>query len=593
MSRRDVLGGIAAVAGRTALPRGNSHEGQETFYDSESLTQFDRFGDPPFLVELVKTWRELPPLDPPEWKTVRGEWEYAKGDKREGLQAVAAQMPVQRSTIQLAHRVLEADTPLWYRAMLELGSPCVIRVNADDGAHLFLNGERIRAADGVFHVPALATGAVDVVVRVLNKAVYGGLEELQWCRAAEFASYQSEVELRDRLTRAITKLRRLRRPSKKMISAAKTAVHRLNIGSISALEQTMAFTPMVTIGPVVHQYEPDAATIAWETDVEADAGLTYRPFGGATKHAAITSDGRFHQAKLSGLTPETVISYRLEHKGSAEVPQKFRTLPARSQFSFTVWGDSHIGYSRFRQNVGALLLEDAAFTVGVGDLVVDAYFKRPWEEFFDLGAPLFASTPVFFMGGNHDYDDCFEDLTSVYFNRYARLDQRPFYSWTVANCRFIALDPNIQFPTGIDEGSEQHRWLIDELNSEEWRAAEWRIVFIHQPPFGRGWTDYAGDRPIRELLEPLIAKHKIDFVVSGHIHDYERLTKTYDGHSCTYLVVGGAGGALEDGVPNPEPVMDKVVARHHYGKFTVEKHRMLFEAFHTDTTILDRYEIRK
>jgi hypothetical protein len=35
------------------------------------------------------------------------------------------------------------------------------------------------------------------------------------------------------------------------------------------------------------------------------------------------------------------------------------------------------------------------------------------------------------------------------------------------------------------------------------------------------------------------------------------------------------------------------VARHHYGKFTVEKHRMLFEAFHTDTTILDRYEIRK
>lgn len=41
------------------------------------------------------------------------------------------------------------------------------------------------------------------------------------------------------------------------------------------------------------------------------------------------------------------------------------------------------------------------------------------------------------------------------------------------------------------------------------------------------------------------------------------------------------------------PVMDKVIRRHHFGRFLVDGNRVLFEAIATDTRVLDRFEARK
>jgi|GEM_PF-1113591 len=591
LSRRGILaGGFGMIA---AGAFGFAPAKETTFASAADLAELDRFGDPSHLSQIVADWRALPQPQAPSWQGAKAKWEYARGLQSEGLQAKVEQFPSNPQAVQLVHRVLEPDTPLWYRSRFDLPTPCVLDIAADDGAHLFVDGKRIPVTGQVFHVPHQPELELDVVIRVINKAVWGGLMSVRWCAAKEYEAYDVAQKLRQRLDRAIAKLRRLKEPSKDILDAAKTAVGHYAEPTVAAFEKLLAKLPLVTIGPVIHQWSPDKAVIAWETDVPAQVELIYREENASMKRAQIASDGVFHQATLTGIKPGTAIAYQPKMKGVQTEIQKFRTLPARPDFTFTVWADSHIGYTRFKQNVGALLMEEGAFTVGIGDLVVDAAAKKPWEEFFDLGAPLFASTPVFFTGGNHDYDDCFEDLTSVFYNRYARLDAKPFYAWTVGASRFIALDPNIQFPTGIDEGSDQHQWLLKELQSSECQNADWRFLFIHQPPYGRGWTDYAGDLPIRALLDDLIPKYKVDFVVSGHIHDYERLTHDYAGHLCTFLVVGGAGGGLEDGPNNPVPQMEIVVQHHHYGRFTVNPEKVLFEAFYTDTTLFDRYERRR
>jgi hypothetical protein len=163
----------------------------------------------------------------------------------------------------------------------------------------------------------------------------------------------------------------------------------------------------------------------------------------------------------------------------------------------------------------------------------------------------------------------------------------------VGNARFIALDPNEHFPTGIPTGSAQHRWLMQELASDAWKKATWHFIFLHQPPFSQGWPEYHGDLPIRELLEPLIELHRIDFIVAGHTHDYERWTRIYGTQKVHFLIVGGAGGGLEDEPMSAEPVMDKVIRRHHFGLFQIDGQRVIFEAVATDTRVLDRFEATK
>jgi hypothetical protein len=59
------------------------------------------------------------------------------------------------------------------------------------------------------------------------------------------------------------------------------------------------------------------------------------------------------------------------------------------------------------------------------------------------------------------------------------------------------------------------------------------------------------------------------------------------------LIVGGAGGGLEDEPMEAEPVMDKVIRRHHFGHFRVDGNKVTFEAVATDTRILDRFEATK
>lgn len=585
LTRREVIGGGLAASVLSVPKAFAATEPKGRFRGLDSLEDLDRFGDAPPVAEIVTAWRALPAIVGPTWHSIDTVWDHEVGKPSEGLNAILAQMPTLTKKVHPPHRILPADTPFWYRATIEMPTPSAVRISADDGAHLFVNGARFRASDDIFRVTKQPSMAVDMVVRVLNKAVYGGLESVAYTDLAAYDAYIAQSEIRDRLDDAITKLRLLIDPPSDAIAAGRQAVKSPSENSVVAFERAIERFPRIVIPPSIRTVSPETAVIVWETDTKSRGILRY---GKERRVASTKTDGLFHRATLTGLKPGETVQYEIE----GEPVKQFQAIPSSPSFTFTVWGDPHIGGSRFRQNVAALAREDAAFTVGVGDQVVDASRKAPWREFFALGAPLFASTPAFFMGGNHDYDGCFEDLVSKHHNRYARLDEKPWHSWRVGTSFFIALDPNVQFPTGIDRGSEQHQFLLAELQSDACRTAKWRFLFIHQPPFSQGWTDYEGDLAIRELVEPLIERHKIHFVVSGHTHDYERLTRKYGDHACTFLIVGGAGGGLEDGALTPQPVMETVQRRHHFGRFEVSPERVAFTCIATDTLVLDRWEVK-
>ncbi|MDX1931895.1 MAG: metallophosphoesterase family protein [Capsulimonadales bacterium] len=571
----------------------------DTFADPETLAARDRHGEPAITAPLLRQYRALSPVEPPAWKPLDARWQFALGDPAEGLNVAPDRMPTRREEVTLPQRRLHADTPYWYLTEIPIATPSVLSISADDGAQLFANGQRIPIRGDYFPVAA-AEGKTRLIVRVLNKALYGGLEGVRIVPRSDFDRYQSALTRRSRLDALVRKVRLLQSPTREQVSTVERAVRDETDGSLDTGERLLAALPLTVIGPYLQDAGSDRMTVVWETDVPCAATLTWSEEGGSEQTLSAVSEKNLHVVSMTGLRAGTTYRYRTRSGGVTGREFRFRTLPADGDFAFTVWSDSHANERPggnnevFRQNVRAMSRWPIAFSVGTGDLVEQGHRPGPWRAFFESLSPLCAETPVMLVGGNHDYDGCFEDLRPVHFERYARTRPKPqYYAWTAGNARFVALDPNEHFPTGIPAGSEQHRWLMRELESADWKQATWRFLFLHQPPYSQGWAEYHGDLPLRELFDPLIEKYGIDFIVSGHTHDYERWTRTYGRQRVTFLIVGTAGGGLEEEAMSAEPVMDRVIRRHGFGLFRLSGNRVSFEAIATDTRVLDRFEASK
>ncbi len=114
-----------------------------------------------------------------------------------------------------------------------------------------------------------------------------------------------------------------------------------------------------------------------------------------------------------------------------------------------------------------------------------------------------------------------------------------YYAVNYGNVHFVSLDSY-----GYDEGkypfsdpnSPQYKWLDKDLAAN---TSLWTIVFFHHPPYTKRSHDSDGEaelRIIREALVPLFDKHKVDLVLNGHSHVYERsyLMKDHTGLSFTF-----------------------------------------------------------
>jgi hypothetical protein len=575
-------------------------------------TERNRLGDLPPVATVVQAFQKLPSPPDPAWRDISGEttWTWALGSPDEGLNVPETRCPITRTPVVLPHRVLHPDTPYWYVTTLTLATPVILRVSADDGAQVWANGKRIPAENGSdFPLIPNEKNTVTLTVRVLNKAVYGGLNRIFVVDTPIYRTWQKQTQYRQRLTRLVQKLQRHAEPSPQWIAAVQAAIVETASGAdkTTALEQAeklLATVPQTRWGPILQDARTDQITLLWETDapcqpmVEWSEG--YTDWKSAPVQSVDIAEGALHTVWLSGLKPDTGYRYRLRNTTTAPaLSSAFRTLPspsATAPFTFTVWADSQMGWATFRQNIAGMqeVAPNAAFTVGVGDLIENAQAQNPWHEFFDILTPLAAHTPAFLVPGNHDYDGCFEDLRPVYLRHYLRANPCPeYFAWTAGNARFVALDPNCYFPTGIPEGSPTHQWLLQEFESLEWKSARWHFIFIHQPPLAQGWAEYHGDDAIRTLLEPLYERHQIDFVVSGHAHDYERLTQTFGKQKVHFVIVGGAGGGLEDEAMSEYPKMDKVIRRHHFGVFKMAGDSVEFRAIATDLRVLDQFTVSK
>jgi hypothetical protein len=206
----------------------------------------------------------------------------------------------------------------------------------------------------------------------------------------------------------------------------------------------------------------------------------------------------------------------------------------------------------------------------------DDVFLRPMRPLIDAGVRFEVAI------GNHDGDVHWSDERLEAIDAELRLLGTParYYRTTHGPVDFFFLDSSKPGLFGPD-ASTQLAWLDAALAGS---TAQWKVVCLHHPVYSSGAH---GPTPgAHLLLEPILVRHKVDLVLTGHDHHYER-TVPIDG--ITYVV---SGGGCKTTPVDPRRFTAAARSTLEYLHVDVEGDRLTGAAVRPDGRLVDRFTLR-
>jgi 3',5'-cyclic AMP phosphodiesterase CpdA len=193
---------------------------------------------------------------------------------------------------------------------------------------------------------------------------------------------------------------------------------------------------------------------------------------------------------------------------------------------FAVIGDNGTGAAP-QYDVGTQMVEARArfpfeFVIMLGDNMYGRQqpqdyvnkFERPYASLLQALIPFYAAL------GNHD------DQAQRFYKGFNMGNER-YYTFAKKHVRFFVFDSNL-----MDRA--QVAWIDDTLKQS---PEDWKIVYFHHPLYSDGGR-HGSNVELRVMLEPLLVRHGVAVVFSGHEHVYERIRPQ---KGITYFIVGASG----------------------------------------------------
>ncbi|CAN5535369.1 hypothetical protein BH11BAC2_BH11BAC2_02840 [soil metagenome] len=406
--------------------------------------------------------------------------------------------------------------------------------------------------------------------------------------------------------------------------------------------------PTITRGPYIQSTSTGSTILRWKTNIASDSKVRW---GTTTSYGANASDPALvtdHQIQITGLAANTKYFYSIGTISGvlqATTSNYFRTSPTVGTTPVVrIWalGDfgngsaaqatvlnSYVTYLGTNQNNMWLWLGDNAYSSGT-----DAEYQ---SNVFNVYGNQFKSWNFYPAPGNHDYGNIgYQSAAALgtnfpYFNIFTlptaaqaggvASGTEKYYSYNWANIHFVALD---SYGALNIVTSPMYTWLQSDLAAN---TQKWTIVYFHHAPYSKGTHNSDTDVELinmRQNIVPLLETFKVDLVLSGHSHTYERsyfmhghygvettfassmIVQTGDGnlnpyikdatHNGTVYAVCGVGGEISSGTtpgyPHNAMVKSFISVT---GSLALEVHgdTLQYKFLKSDGTIQDQFTMLK
>ncbi len=350
----------------------------------------------------------------------------------------------------------------------------------------------------------------------------------------------------------------------------------------------------ITQGPCLLRVGQDRVALMWETDTDDPSGVSYGEKDGPEIYRESTAekvatqgwavDGRktgyIHKLWLEGLTPGRTYSYRITRPGVRSETFEFRTIAAEAnEVRFIVYGDTRTQPKVHRKLVEQMSKYEVDFIVHVGDLVASGDDYRLWgPQFFEPLRGLVERVPIYTLKGNH------EGRNGTYEKLLSPPREGNDFSFDYGPLHYFCTDNRSGQGNGVQ--------LVSQIARDADQShALWKFVSYHVPSVNLGGHKSAWQQ--KEAL-PAFAAAGIDFVVTGHSHQYERFRPVQppgEGSFVTYITTGGGGAPLAAVAPTSYHACARAV--YHFCLFHIQGGRLTLDTIDAEGRIIDHLDVVK
>ena len=340
----------------------------------------------------------------------------------------------------------------------------------------------------------------------------------------------------------------------------------------------------LTREPYLQSTTTSSTIVAWGTrDARGDVVIT-EPGGGIVARASasyvgdpdlekikrtkqdderISADDMYIvAAKVSELKPTTLYCYQIFANGIAmtnPAPMSTAAAPGVEEpVRFVAVGDTGTGGAAQEAIEQRMLEVPFDFILFLGDI---AYVSGTAGElngrFFAVYKNILRYVPAFPSIGNHERRT---RKGRPYFDAFVLPEPERYYSFDWGDIHFVAIDT-----TKYD--TNQLRWLEEDLSKNK---LPWVIAYGHHPMYTNSLR--GAQMPVRKAFAKIFTDHKVDLVLTGHEHQYERFRIG----GVNYIVSGGGGGQLTKFYGHVKSLKQATV--HHYLAFEVSRTKLSMKA---------------
>ena len=355
------------------------------------------------------------------------------------------------------------------------------------------------------------------------------------------------------------------------------------VQSVTSTHLVVTNPPVTNLVAVVPKHEaastpasPPAVTNA-PASVEGTNAVT-KP---TTLRVSHTNFYYVYQVPLTHLRPGGRYTYSVELGQTATPPKSFRAFaPEAELVHFIAYGDTRSHPKIHTAIAQQFRAHDPDFILHTGDLVNSGHDYKDWsKEFFLPLTGVIDEVPLLPVFGNH------EDDGTNFLAYFPPLGGHRWYSFDHGPVHVLALD--YHYDKAKDK---QFAFASQDLLQSR---APWKIVFLHYPMFNLGGHDSAWGHA---AYLPLFHRAKVDVVIAGHSHLYERFHPVAPKDAALawpilHLTSGGGGADLDKSPDHPALV--KHATTNHFLVFDVAKETLRARALNAAGQVLDTFTLSK